>query len=127
VASKEKIMTNPIDPRRRFGNRGEELAALFFEARGFRVIERNWSCRLGEIDLVVERAGHWHFVEVKTRHGHMYGFPEEAVTRSKLQKLRRAIEMYLLSRPAPIDLQIDVLAITLGDAEPEYHYIEGVG
>jgi putative endonuclease len=60
-------MTLATDPRRRFGDRGEDLAADFFIQNGFRLIERNWNCRLGEIDLIVEKQGKVHFVEVKIR------------------------------------------------------------
>jgi putative endonuclease len=118
----------PKDPRRRFGDRGEELAAAFFEAKGFMVVARNWSCRLGEIDLVLERAGKLHFVEIKTRRTDTYGYPEEAITRTKLEHLRRAIEEFLRAHPgAPEDYQADALALALipGQA-PQFHYVENI-
>lgn len=120
-------MSEAADPRRRFGDRGEDLAAAFFIARGFRVIGRNWSCRLGEIDLIVERNGTTHFVEVKTRRTMTYGHPEEAITRTKLEHLRRAVEMYLRSvQPSPTKYQADALAITITDGKPDFHYVEQI-
>jgi len=121
-------MTEFSDPRRRFGNRGEDLAAAFFITRGFRVVVRNWSCRMGEIDLVVERAGNVHFVEVKTRRTMKYGYPEEAITRTKLAHFSRAIEAYLRASPsAPQHYQADALAISIKeDGPPEYHYVEHI-
>jgi len=116
---------NP-DPRRRFGNRGEDLAAVFFMSKGFRIVARNWSCRAGEIDLICERDGVAHFVEVKTRKSTEYGNPEEAVTPAKLRHLRRAVESYLQSASAPpVRYQVDVLAITtVPGAPPAFHYVE---
>lgn len=125
--AKEKITMNPVtDPRRRFGNRGEDLAAVFFLKRGFRVVERNWSCRLGEIDLVVEKDGIYHFVEVKTRRSLAYGYPEEAIHGKKLRHLARAIEAYLASSPAHVQqYQADALAILVPPGqEPAYHFVE---
>ena len=121
-------MNEASDPRRRFGNRGEDLAAAFFITRDFRVVARNWSCRMGEIDLIVEHAGVTHFVEVKTRRTMKYGYPEEAITRTKLRHLAKAIEAYLrASHSAPVRYQADALAISIkDDGPPEYHYVEHI-
>lgn len=112
--------------RRLFGDSGEELAVAFFAKRGFSVVTRNWSCPLGEIDLVIEKEGRTHFVEVKTRHSHEFGYPEESITGHKLRKLARAIEAYLDRAPVPPrDFQVDALAISiLPNAEPAFHYVE---
>ncbi|MFH1078364.1 MAG: YraN family protein [Patescibacteria group bacterium] len=119
----------PKDPRRRFGNRGEDLAAVFFMSKGFRILKRNWSCRVGEIDLICERDGITRFVEVKTRKTTAYGNPEEAVTPTKLRHLARAIECYLHASSAPpTKYQIDVLGIlTASGQKPEFHHVENVG
>lgn len=121
-------MTHASDPRRRFGDRGEDLAAAFFITRGFRIVGRNWSCRAGEIDLIAERDGRLHFVEVKTRRTSTYGYPEEAITRKKLQHFARAIELYVRAMPSPPDTyQADALAISMTEhGAPEYHYVEHV-
>ena len=119
-------MTLATDPRRRFGDRGEDLAADFFIQNGFRLIERNWKCRLGEIDLIVEKQGRLHFVEVKIRHSLSFGYPEESITGKKLRHLARAIELYLEQHPISFSAyQVDALAIVAEHGkEPEYHYIE---
>jgi len=116
------------DPRRRFGDCGEELAADYFLARGFSLVARNWRCRAGEIDLVMERDGCLHFIEIKTRRTTSFGYPEESITRRKLEHLSRAIETYLLSAPVqPRAYQADALAITLAPGkEPEFHYVPGI-
>lgn len=117
-----------MDQRREFGNRGEDLAAVFFVQRGFRIVARNWSCRLGEIDLIAERDGKIHFVEVKTRKSLAYGHPEESITRTKLSHLAKAIESYLRSLPEQVeDYQADALAILAPPGQkPEFHYVENI-
>lgn len=76
------------DARRRLGDEGEALVALWYEARGFVVVDRNWRCREGELDLVC--AGHslLVFCEVKTRRSTAFGSPLEAVTVTKRRRLR---------------------------------------
>lgn len=116
------------DPRRIDGRHGEDLAATFLEARGFRILERNWTHRLGEIDLIVERDGEVRFIEVKYRNSREFGYPEEAITGKKLRHLARAIECWLeTQRPAPTRYQADAIAITAIPSEPiEYHWIENL-
>ncbi len=114
------------DLRRQFGNSGEAMAVTYFLDQGFCLVMRNWLCRLGEIDLIVERDGVVHFVEVKTRRSMTYGYPEESITPTKRRKLARTIEMYLRGLPSPpLKYQVDALAITiLPGSKPEFHYVE---
>jgi len=128
MAAQEETLNAPADPRRRFGNRGEDYAADFFILQGFKIVVRNWSCRLGEIDLIAERDGVVHFVEVKTRRTATYGYPEEAITPTKLRHLNRAIEEYLRASPRqPREYQADALAITLLPGQkPQFHLVEHI-
>jgi len=116
------------DPRKQTGKIGEDLAATFLETRGFRLISKNWSCRLGEIDLIVERNGELRFVEVKTRHSTQFGYPEEAITPTKLEHLRRAIELYLRTVQNPPErYQADAISILAKPGQkPEIRWIEGI-
>lgn len=116
------------DPRKKFGGRGEDRAAAFFSSRGFKVVGRNWACRMGEIDLICEKDGVTHFIEVKTRRTTEYGNPEEAITPTKLAHLRRSVEFYLMTEPAPpARYQVDALAIlAVPNEKPEYYYIENI-
>ncbi|MDQ7815205.1 MAG: YraN family protein [Patescibacteria group bacterium] len=117
-----------MDKRRVFGNRGEDLAASFFILQGYEVVERNWNCRLGEIDLILEKDGKLHFVEIKTRRSLEFGYPEEAITPTKLKHLARAIEMYLRSKGIEgADFQVHALAILMQpDQPPNFRFIEGI-
>lgn len=79
----------PWREARDVGDRGEELAAEHLEGRGWQVLERNWRCRQGEIDLVLrDPEGLLVFCEVKTRRSDRCGLPVEAVGHGKARRLR---------------------------------------
>ena len=86
------------DERVGVGVRGEEIAARYLERRGYRIVERRYRCRAGEIDLVAHEAGEVVFVEVKTRRGDTCGGPLEAVTRRKQNRLVLLARIYLAHR-----------------------------
>ncbi len=102
-------------PRQVLGNLGERHARRFLEARGFQFVEQNWSCRAGEIDLVMREGDEIVFVEVKTRHGERWGRAEEAVTAAKVSRLLSACENYLSTHPEIVNLvwRCDIVAVTL--------------
>ncbi len=81
--------------RNALGAHGEMLAAQWYEARGFRVLDRNWRCRDGELDLVLARGRTVVFCEVKTRSSMAYGAPAEAVTPSKQARIRKLAVRWL--------------------------------
>lgn len=91
-------MASGID-RLDLGRRGEDAALDDYRARGFREVARNWRCRVGELDLIVEREGLLVVCEVKTRSGHAFGDGWEAVTARKRLHLRRAAATFLLQHP----------------------------
>jgi putative endonuclease len=114
--------------RLELGARGEELAAVWYTAQGYTMLDRNWRCREGELDLVLGRDGTVVFCEVKTRASVAFGLPAEAVTALKQQRLRRLAMRWLSARPAGggwADLRFDVACVTLrAGAEPELEVIE---
>lgn len=101
-----------MDPRSTFGRSGEDLAAVLYEADGYEVVERNFTCREGEIDLIVRRGRTLVVCEVKTRRTDYFGDPSEAVTASKQQRLRRLAMIWLSRRHAhDMKLRFDVVSI----------------
>ena len=110
------------------GRLGEECAADFLTATGYRVLERNWRCAQGEIDLVAERGGEVVFVEVKTRSGLGFGHPFEAVTAQKLARLRRLAAAWCREAPVrPARIRIDVIAVIASNGcPPVVEHLEGV-
>jgi len=90
------------------GDRAEETAAAFLMARGCRIVARNVSSRFGEIDIVAERGGVLHFVEVKSGTGFE---PIYNITPAKLSRLTRTIEWYLQKHRIEIPCQLDALIV----------------
>jgi putative endonuclease len=92
--------------------KGEALAADFLEEAGMKVVERNWRCSQGEIDLVARDGDELVFVEVKTRSSLGYGHPLEAITVAKLARLRRLASAWCVAHPGQKGLvRIDAVAV----------------
>jgi putative endonuclease len=101
------------DRRGELGRRGEELACERLAAAGLRVVDRNWRCRSGEIDVVAAGPDLLVFCEVKTRRGHGYGTPAEAVTFAKRARLRQLAAAYLaVVEHPPCTVRFDVITVT---------------
>jgi putative endonuclease len=99
---------------RRLGEMGERLAADHLESRGYRIRERNFRRREGEIDIIAEKDGCVAFVEVKTRRGAAMGEAAESVTPEKGARLLLLAEVYAqLHADLPPDRRIDVVAVDL--------------
>jgi putative endonuclease len=101
--------SSPEDHRRALGAAGESAAVQYLVRRGYRIVEANVRCRIGEVDLVAIDEGVIVFVEVKGNRGGRYGAPEEMVTPAKQRKLTRLAAWYLqrrgwLGRPARFDV-----------------------
>jgi len=98
------------------GRFGEDLAVSYLRKHGYRIIERNFKVRYGEIDIICEKDDILVFVEVKTRIGHAYGLPEEAVTPRKLREIIKTAEYFtVLHHELSSSLRIDVIGIELTD------------
>ena len=98
--------------RQLLGRKGEQMAANALCERGYRMVEHNFRCRYGEIDLIAEEKDDLVFVEVKTRRGTAFGRPEEAVTLTKRRKLVKVASYYLdLHNAGDRSWRIDVVAI----------------
>ncbi len=80
------------------GQKGEEAACIFLKKKGYRIRDRNFRCRLGEIDIVAEDHGEIVFVEVKTRQSLDFGSPEESLDYFKKKRLTRLALFYLSIR-----------------------------
>ena len=106
------------------GKKGEDAAASFLAKEGYKIIERNFRCPLGEIDIVALDKGVLVFVEVKTRSSNKFGLPEEAVNRRKQHQMAKAAQFYisrkkLFNSPA----RVDVVAVILSDEKIEVRVI----
>jgi len=100
------------------GRWGEDLAAAWYRERGFVLLDRNWRCPRGEIDLVVGRERLVVIVEVKARRTTRYGPPAAAVHPGKQRRLRGlAVEWLRATGRRGVDLRFDVVAITGGEVD----------
>lgn len=108
------VQKKPLAPRQGLGRTGERLAAEELARRGYLILEHNFRCSYGEIDLVAEDENDLIFVEVKTRRGNAFGLPEEAVTLRKQQKIVQVASYYLdLHACSERSWRIDVVAVQL--------------
>ena len=123
------MTTPPTDERSRLGRYGETLAARYLEDRGLAVVERNWRCEHGEIDIVALDGDVLVVCEVKTRRGTAFGDPVEAVTVGKALRLRRLAASYLSAHGGhrgPV--RVDVVGILCRPGRaPEVRHVVGVG
>ncbi len=102
--------------QKQIGNLGEMLAEKFLEEHGYQILDRNFTTRYGEIDLVAVEAETENviFVEVKTRTTNTYGEPEDSITPAKMERLQNAALLWLQAHPdATDDWRIDVISIQL--------------
>jgi putative endonuclease len=101
------------------GRRGEDLAAAFLTEAGYLVVDRNWRCSQGEIDIVASDGAETVFVEVKTRSSVAFGHPFEAITARKLARLRRLAAAWCAENPGDHrNIRIDAISVIAPSGGP---------
>jgi putative endonuclease len=112
-------------PSNLLGAAGEEIAASRIRALGYRILDRNYRCPVGEIDCVAVREGTLVFLEVKTRRSDDYGGPLAAVDRRKQRKMTRLAEYYALEKGLTgVPQRFDVVAIWFDGRVPRVEIYE---
>ena len=97
--------------RRGLGNFGEERAARYLRLHGYTILERNYRCRQGEIDIIARRRPYLVFVEVKLRKNADYGAAMEFVTEAKQQRLRLTAAQWLSQHETELQPRFDVVEV----------------
>ena len=119
--------------KQQLGAQGEDLACAELERQGLQVLERNWRCRRGEIDIVAAETGAKGltlvFCEVKCRSGLGFGHPLEAITFTKLQTLRQLAALWMRQhRVKASSIRLDAIGVVLIPGnEPSVTHVRAVG
>jgi len=108
-----KTKKETTETNQELGRRGEDAAAVFLQSLGHRIIERNWRCRFGEVDLITEDGDTLVFCEVKTRRSLTAGEPLEAITPQKQRRYSRLAQYWLSGHPEADDRTVRFDAVSL--------------
>ena len=107
------------------GREGEKIAERYLKKKGYKLVERNYRCLSGEVDLIVLDRRVIVFVEVKTRSDDRFGTPFEAVEARKQQKMIRAAQFFLHAKGLQQrEARFDVIGITWLDGAPQVEHIQ---
>ena len=103
------------------GKQGEDLVEKYLIKEGYKILDRNFSCRRGEIDIISLYKKQIIFIEIKSRTNNKYGLPSEAVTKKKLEKIYKTAQYYLYCRNLEREnIRIDVVEVYING---EKYYI----
>ena len=98
--------------RQELGRQGEDIAANILEKKGYSLVEKNYRCVLGEIDIIAIKDGYLIFIEVKTRKNLLYGLPQESITEKKKMRIRQIASCYLKQHnKTNVNCRFDVFSI----------------
>jgi len=107
------------------GRQGEEIAVNYLQKQGYEILARNFRCRYGELDIICRKNAVIVFVEVKTRRTDLFGSPEEAITRSKIEHIKKVALFYLAeNRTSCWETRFDVITIMMKADRPDINHIE---
>ena len=109
------------------GKYGEDVAIRFLEQKGYKIIERNFSCRQGELDIIARNNEYIVFIEVKTRSNFLYGTPIEAVGKNKQKHIFRVAKYYLhIHRLENHFVRFDVIEVFIDRGIAKVNHIKQV-
>lgn len=107
------------------GLKGEEAAKRYLRKKGFKILDANYQCRFGEIDIIAQKKDTVVFCEVKTRSKGMLAAPQESVDYFKQQKMIKTARLWLQAKAVgDCPMRFDVLAITVSLGKAEIEHIE---
>jgi putative endonuclease len=121
-----QVVSLAVDGRVELGRRGEALAAALLQAQGLTIVERNFRCRAGEIDLVALDGATLVFVEVRSRRGDRVGTPFESVDPRKRARVTRVARHFLAARGlGERDVRFDVVGVRFDAEPPSVEHLRG--
>lgn len=111
--------------KKELGNKGEQIASYYLERIGYKILDKNFRKRTGEIDLIAEDNEEIVFIEVKTRTNKNFGYPEESVDNKKLKKLITTANLWLEDKGEHM-WRIDIIAIETYINPPKITHIKNI-
>lgn len=108
------------------GLKGEIAAAKYLKKKGYKILEKNFQCRFGELDLIAQDKDGLVFCEVKTRSEGMIALPQESVTYAKQQKMIKTALFWLQSKELDLPMRFDVIAVTAEKGGLSITHLENV-
>ena len=113
--------------RMALGKWGEDIAEKYLKKKGYLIMERNFRCRLGEIDIIALDGKTLVFIEVKTRMSQKYGLPCEAINHEKLRHIERTAAYYMMLKPADHqEARLDAVEILKCEGKYYINHIENI-
>lgn len=106
------------------GEAGEQLAAEFLSKKGYEIVQRNYTFKKAEIDIIAKKDGKLIVVEVKTRNSDYLAGPEITVTKKKQKSIIRAANFYIQENNLDIETQFDIISIIWNSKEKSIEHIE---
>lgn len=117
--------TNQTDKRKELGKNGERIAQEYLKKRGYKILERNYRTKYGEIDIIAQQDSSIVFVEVRTKQSPNFGPPQLSITKSKRNQIMRTALAYINeSMISDQPCRFDVIAITLDSSGTKIEHIE---
>jgi len=107
------------------GMLGEAIAVAHLEAEGYSILERNYTFKKAEIDIIAQKEeGTLVIVEVKTRNSSVFGDPQEFVTKKKIQQLVKAADHYVITNELDLEVRFDIIAVLKNNKEERLEHFE---
>lgn len=101
--------------RRKFGDVGENIAIRHLEGLGFKIVEKNFRCKMGEIDIIAKKDSEIYFIEVKMRSSLDYGDPLESITWAKQKQISKAVKFYMLRQKGEVSCHLSAMGILFSE------------
>lgn len=99
---------------KKLGARGERQARKYLRHSGYKILERNYKCPFGEVDIIARKGDTVVFVEVKTRLSDIFGLPKEAVTQNRMYRYKKAADYYFVGEEIDCTVRFDIIEIFRG-------------
>ena len=105
------------------GREGEEQARKLLKSKGYKILECNWRCHFGELDIIAKDGKTLVVVEVKTRRTSYYGEPELAVNRKKQKNIVRMADTYIRQNGIDLEVRFDIISVVIGSGQCMINHI----